>query len=81
MEDLQMKPITHSMHWGWKVSFSCTLFLLITTWVSELTTVSTLWSDIPYWNPDPAVMTLGSLPFAVWMTVRWIVIGNQAKEG
>lgn len=78
---MKLKLISNSMHWGWKVSFACTVFLLITTWVSALTTISNgILVDAPYWNPDPGVMTLGSLPFAVWMTARWIVIGNPAQQ-
>jgi hypothetical protein len=69
-----MKLITHSMHWGWKVSFSLVTLVLATTWVNQL-------AAMEHSYIDEEAMVLCILPLAIWLTVRWIVIGTQAKAG
>ena len=62
-----MKLITHSMHWGWKVAFMLGLLPLIN-----------FLGGLSYY-PEQNLAVLA--PLLVWITARWIVIGNQAKEG
>lgn len=63
-----MKLITHSMHWGWKLSF-----VALVTWLALTAYIALTGDDEPF--------IIGIVPMGIWFAARWIVIGNQAKEG
>ena len=63
-----MKLITHSMHWGWKLSF-----VALVTWLAV--------TAVGAFVGDEELLVFGMVPMAIWFAARWIAIGNPAQQG